>query len=254
MRVETRIAEQTADLTDKGKTLQQTEAILGETQDSRRPSEQTHSTWQMSAGIVRTQPTIVAALQTARRQRHRPTASRGRGKVAENLQMSARDRYQAHCSPAQNLCPKKPRPHKPSLVPGAIEHAQIINRTSAQRKHQAVSSFHPRSTTACNTKIRNRSTRQVLVNLLPVIIDAMLWPKQSHAKSLVRQIARSVLKSRDHGPVCRVQYLCGNIIEPTVFTDGRELGGDLTISTIVEEGYGSTLSATTQRMVAHIFT
>lgn len=243
--LETRIAEQTADLTDKVKTLQQTEAILRETQDSAVQAGKLAVLGQMSAGISHELNQPLAALQTFA---DNATALLSRGRyeeVAENLQMISTliDRTGRIVRQLKTFARKEASTPQAVTVASAIEHAQIIVEPRRKETSSCIV-IHPFDHSLLATAEAGR-LEQVLVNLLRNGIDAMLGQSEPCLEVTVRQANDTIcIEVRDHGPGLPEEVL-HHLFEPFYTTKpaGEGLGLGLAISLTIVEGYGGTLSA-----------
>jgi two-component system, NtrC family, C4-dicarboxylate transport sensor histidine kinase DctB len=243
--LESRIAERTADLTEKVAALEQTEAILRATQDTAVQAGKLAVLGQMSAGISHELNQPLAALQTFADNASALLARGRHDEVAENLQMISTlvERTGRIVRQLKAFARKEAPTPQAVTVAAAVEHALIIveprrRETAARIK---VSPFRQ------NLLVMAEAGRleQVLVNLLRNGLDAMLGQPEPVVEVSVACREGSVrIEIRDHGPGLPEEVLC-HLFEPFYTTKpaGDGLGLGLAISLTIVESYGGTLQA-----------
>ncbi len=243
--LESRIAERTADLTDKVAALQQTEAILRETQDTAVQAGRLAVLGQMSAGISHELNQPLAALQTFADNASALLARGRHEEVAENLHMISTliERTGRIVRQLKAFARKESPAPQAVTVAAAIEHALIIveprrRETAARIK---VSPFKQ----SLLVMAEAGRLEQVLVNLLRNGLDAMLGQPEPVVEVSVTGRQGSVcIEVRDHGPGLPDEVL-SHLFEPFYTTKpaGDGLGLGLAISLTIVESYGGTLQA-----------
>lgn len=243
--LESRIAERTADLTDKVAALEQTEAILRQTQDTAVQAGKLAVLGQMSAGISHELNQPLAALHTFADNAAALLARGRHDEVAENLQMISTliDRTGRIVRQLKAFARKEAPTPQPVTVAAAIEHALLIveprrRETSARI---AVAPFDP----GLLVMAEAGRLEQVLVNLLRNGLDARLGDAEPALDVSVQAAAGSVrIAVRDHGPGLPDEVR-RHLFEPfyTTKPGGEGLGLGLAISLAIVESYGGTLQA-----------
>ena len=243
--LESRIAERTADLTDKIATLQRTEAILSETRDAAVQAGKLAVLGQMSAGISHELNQPLAALQTFA---DNASALLARGRlpeVAENLQMISElvDRTGRIVRQLKTFARKESATPQAVTVASAIEHALMI--VEPRRRETAARIVVAPFDKSLLAMAEAGRLEQVLINLLRNGLDAMSGQPEARLEiSAEFSVDRINLEIRDHGPGLPEEAL-RHLFEPFYTTKpaGEGLGLGLAISLTIVESYGGTLSA-----------
>lgn len=243
--LEQRIAERTADLTDKIADLERTEAILRETRDAAVQAGKLATLGQMSAGISHELNQPLAALQTFA-DNARALLERGRqAEAVENLQTISELVARAGRIVRQLKAFARKEAPTPGPVPvaAAVEHALTIvePRRRELDARIVVGDLEPGLAVTAEAG----RLEQVLVNLLRNGLDAMHgFPAPRLDIAARRSDGRVVLQVRDHGPGLADEAL-GHLFEAFYTTKpvGEGLGLGLAISRTIVESYGGTLGA-----------
>lgn len=243
--LENRIAERTADLTEKIAALQRTEAILHETRDNAVQAGKLAVLGQLSAGISHELNQPLAALQTFADNAAALLARGRHAEVAENLQMISDlvGRTGRIVRQLKSFARREADTPQAVNVAATIEHALLIvePRRREIAAQIAVTPFAPElSVTAEAGRLE-----QVLVNLLLNALDAMQDRPEPRVEMQVRdETGQVVIEVRDHGPGIP-DDVRGHLFEPFYTTKpaGAGLGLGLAISLTIVESYGGTLAA-----------
>ncbi|KAB2924791.1 MAG: sensor histidine kinase [Dechloromonas sp.] len=243
--LESRIAERTADLTEKIAALQRTEAILHETRDNAVQAGKLAVLGQLSAGISHELNQPLAALQTFADNAAALLARGRHAEVAENLQMISElvGRTGRIVRQLKSFARREADTPQAVNVAATIEHALLIvePRRREIAAQIAVAPFAPElSVTAEAGRLE-----QVLVNLLLNALDAMHDRPEARVDVQVRDATgQVVIEVRDHGPGIPDEVR-GHLFEPFYTTKpaGAGLGLGLAISLTIVESYGGTLAA-----------
>jgi two-component system C4-dicarboxylate transport sensor histidine kinase DctB len=243
--LENRIAERTADLTEKIAALQRTEAILHETRDNAVQAGKLAVLGQLSAGISHELNQPLAALQTFADNAAALLARGRHAEVAENLQMISDlvGRTGRIVRQLKSFARREADTPQAVNVAATIEHALLIvePRRREIAAQIAVAPFAPElSVTAEAGRLE-----QVLVNLLLNALDAMHDRPDARVEVAVRDATgQVVIEVRDHGPGIP-DDVRGHLFEPFYTTKpaGAGLGLGLAISLTIVESYGGTLGA-----------
>ncbi|PKO34983.1 MAG: sensor histidine kinase [Betaproteobacteria bacterium HGW-Betaproteobacteria-7] len=243
--LESRIAERTADLTEKIGALQRTEAILHETRDNAVQAGKLAVLGQLSAGISHELNQPLAALQTFA---DNATALLARGRhaeVADNLQMISElvGRTGRIVRQLKSFARREADTPQAVNIASTIEHALLIvePRRREIAAQIAVAPFAPALTVIAEAG----RLEQVLVNLLLNALDAMHDRPEPRIEVGVRdETGQVVIEVRDHGPGIP-DDVRGHLFEPFYTTKpaGAGLGLGLAISLTIVESYGGTLAA-----------
>lgn len=243
--LESRIAERTADLTEKIAALQRTEAILHETRDNAVQAGKLAVLGQLSAGISHELNQPLAALQTFADNAAALLARGRHAEVAENLQMISElvGRTGRIVRQLKSFARREADTPQAVNVAATIEHALLIvePRRREIAAQIAVAPFAPGLTVIAEAG----RLEQVLVNLLLNALDAMHDRPEARVDVQVRDATgQVVIEVRDHGPGIPDEVR-GHLFEPFYTTKpaGAGLGLGLAISLTIVESYGGTLAA-----------
>jgi two-component system C4-dicarboxylate transport sensor histidine kinase DctB len=243
--LESRIAERTADLTEKIAALQRTEAILHETRDNAVQAGKLAVLGQLSAGISHELNQPLAALQTFADNASALLARGRHAEVAENLQMISDlvGRTGRIVRQLKSFARREADTPQAVNVADTIEHALLI--VEPRRRETAaqitVAPFAPALTVTAEAG----RLEQVLVNLLLNALDAMHGQPEARVDVQVSDDSGQVaIEVRDHGPGIP-DDVRGHLFEPFYTTKpaGAGLGLGLAISLTIVESYGGTLAA-----------
>ena len=253
--LESRIAERTADLTDKIAALQRTEAILHEARDNAMQAGKLAVLGQLSAGISHELNQPLAALQTFA-DNAAALLARGRyDEVAENLQMISElvGRTGRIVRQLKSFARREVDTPQAVDIATTIEHALLI--VEPRRRETAaeitVAPFTPDLTVIAEAG----RLEQVLVNLLLNALDAMRDRPEARVEVSVRSTSGLVtINVRDHG-IGIPDDVRGHLFEPFYTTKPASagLGLGLAISLSIVESYGGTLSAHNARDGGAVF-
>lgn len=246
--LEQRIAERTADLTDKIATLERTEAILRETRDAAVQAGKLATLGQMSAGISHELNQPLAALQTFA-DNARALLLRGRhAEAAENLETISDlvGRAGRIVRQLKAFARKEAATPQAVTVASAIDHALTI----VEPRRREIGARIVVGELAPGLAVIAEAGRleQVLVNLVRNGLDAMSGEPASIPSCLEieagRDGGRVAIRVRDHGPGLADEAL-RHLFEPFYTTKpvGEGLGLGLAISLTIVESFGGTLSA-----------
>jgi two-component system C4-dicarboxylate transport sensor histidine kinase DctB len=243
--LESRIAERTADLTEKIAALQRTEAILHETRDNAVQAGKLAVLGQLSAGISHELNQPLAALQTFADNAAALLARGRHDEVAENLQMISDlvGRTGRIVRQLKSFARREVDTPQAVNVADTIEHALLIvePRRREIAAQIAITPFAPALTVTAEAG----RLEQVLVNLLLNALDAMHDKPEPRVEVAVRaETGQVVIEVRDHGPGIPDEVR-GHLFEPFYTTKpaGAGLGLGLAISLTIVESYGGTLAA-----------
>jgi two-component system C4-dicarboxylate transport sensor histidine kinase DctB len=243
--LESRIAERTADLTDKIAALERTEAILHETRDNAVQAGKLAVLGQLSAGISHELNQPLAALQTFADNAAALLARGRHAEVADNLQMISElvGRTGRIVRQLKSFARREADTPQAVNVAATIEHALLIvePRRRESAAQIAVAPFAPALTVIAEAG----RLEQVLVNLLLNALDAMHDQPAPRVEVAVRAASgQVVIDVRDHGPGIPDEVR-GHLFEPFYTTKpaGAGLGLGLAISLTIVESYGGTLTA-----------
>ncbi len=241
--LEQRIAERTADLTEKIAELQRTEAILHETRDAAVQAGKLAVLGQLSAGISHELNQPLAALQTFADNASALLARGRHAEVAENLQMIGEliGRTGRIVRQLKTFARKEAATPQPVTVATAIEHALLLVEPR-RRESGAVITVAGNDDRPCVIAEAGR-LEQVLVNLMLNGLDAMRDQAGPHLEITVsRDHGMIRLSVRDHGPGI-AEEVRNHLFEPFYTTKpaGEGLGLGLAISLAIIESYGGTL-------------
>ena len=241
--LEQRIAERTADLTDKIAELQRTEAILHETRDAAVQAGKLAVLGQLSAGISHELNQPLAALQTFADNASALLARGRHEEVAENLQMIGElvGRTGRIVRQLKTFARKEAATPQPVSVASAIEHALLL--VEPRRRDTAASIEVSQKDPDLNVVAEAGRLEQVLVNLMLNGLDAMHGqPAPRLEITVARSAAQVRLSVRDHGPGI-ADEVRSHLFEPFYTTKpaGEGLGLGLAISLAIVESYGGTL-------------
>lgn len=243
--LEQRIAERTADLTDRLAALKRTEAILRETRDSAVQAGKLAVLGQMSAGISHELNQPLAALHTLS---DNAAALIDRGRIEEareNLVLISQTigRTGRIIAQLKAFARKMPAEKAPVSVRDAIEHALLIveprrREIGARIEVQPM----PDGLSVLAEVVR---IEQVLVNLIRNGLDAMAGQLDPQLVIAAAEAdGRMRIAIRDHGPGIPADVL-PHLFEPFYTTKpvGEGLGLGLAISLAIVEGFGGRLEA-----------
>ena len=243
--LENRIAERTADLTEKIAALERTEAILHETRDNAVQAGKLAVLGQLSAGISHELNQPLAALQTFADNAAALLARGRHAEVGENLQMISElvGRTGRIVRQLKSFARREADTPQAVNVAATIEHALLIvePRRRESAAQIAVAPFAPALTVIAEAG----RLEQVLVNLLLNALDAMHDRPAPRVEVAVRAASgQVVIDVRDHGPGIPDEVR-GHLFEPFYTTKpaGAGLGLGLAISLTIVESYGGTLAA-----------
>ncbi len=241
--LEQRIAERTADLTDKIAELQRTESILHETRDAAVQAGKLAVLGQLSAGISHELNQPLAALQTFADNASALLARGRHAEVAENLQMIGEliGRTGRIVRQLKSFARKEAATPQAVTVATAIEHALLLVEPR-RRDSATVITVSGADPGLCVIAEAGR-LEQVLVNLMLNGLDAMHGqPTPRLEIAVARQAGVVCLSVRDHGPGI-AEEVRNHLFEPFYTTKpaGEGLGLGLAISLAIIESYGGTL-------------
>jgi two-component system C4-dicarboxylate transport sensor histidine kinase DctB len=245
--LETRIAERTADLTDKIAALERTEAILRETRDAAVQAGKLATLGQMAVGISHELNQPLAALHSFA-DNARAFLARGQTEaVADNLATISElvERAGRIVGQLKSFARKEAATPTAVSVAAAIDHALTI--VEPRRRELAAQIVVAPLPPGLQVLAEAGRLEQVLVNLLRNGLDAMQGqPSPVLEISAVAEAGSGsvTLRVRDHGPGLAPEVL-GHLFEPFYTTKpvGEGLGLGLAISLTIVESYGGSLTA-----------
>ncbi len=243
--LEQRIAERTADLTDKIAALQQAEAILHQTRDAAVQAGKLAVLGQLSAGISHELNQPLAALQTFA-DNALALLDRGRhAEVAENLAMISDliERTGRIVRQLKTFSRKESATPQTVLLASAFEHALLL--VEPRRRASGASIQLNQANPELRVLAEGGRLEQVLVNLLLNGLDAMQGKTSPCLEiSAERKDATVSIRIRDHGTGIDDEVR-SHLFEPFYTTKpaSEGLGLGLAISLTIVESYGGTLRA-----------
>lgn len=241
--LEQRIAERTADLTDKIAALQRTEAILHETRDAAVQAGKLAVLGQLSAGISHELNQPLAALQTFADNATALLARGRHGEVAENLEMISAliERTGRIVRQLKTFARKEAATPQAVTIATAIEHALML--VEPRRRDTGARISVSQDDPALLVVAEAGRLEQVLVNLLLNGLDAMHGQPAPQLEILAGRDGRNVrISIRDHGTGI-ADEVRSHLFEPFYTTKAASegLGLGLAISLTIVESYGGTL-------------
>jgi len=241
--LEQRIAERTADLTDKIAELQRTEAILHETRDTAVQAGKLAVLGQLSAGISHELNQPLAALQTFADNAAALLARGRHEEVGENLQMIREliGRTGRIVRQLKTFARKEAATPQAVTIATAIEHALLL--VESRRRDYGARIEVTQDDPGLGVVAEAGRLEQVLVNLLLNGLDAMHGQPAPRLEIAVDRLGAHVrLSVRDHGPGI-ADEVRNHLFEPFYTTKpaSEGLGLGLAISLAIVESYGGTL-------------
>lgn len=241
--LEQRIAERTADLTDKIAALQRTEAILHETRDAAVQAGKLAVLGQLSAGISHELNQPLAALQTFADNATALLARGRHGEVAENLEMISAliERTGRIVRQLKTFARKEAATPQAVTIATAIEHALML--VEPRRRETGARISVSQDDPALLVVAEAGRLEQVLVNLLLNGLDAMHGQPAPQLEILAGRDGHNVrISIRDHGTGI-ADEVRSHLFEPfyTTKSASEGLGLGLAISLTIVESYGGTL-------------
>lgn len=241
--LEQRIAERTADLTDKIAALQRTEAILHETRDAAVQAGKLAVLGQLSAGISHELNQPLAALQTFADNATALLARGRHGEVAENLEMISAliERTGRIVRQLKTFARKEAATPQAVTIATAIEHALML--VEPRRRESGARISVSQDDPALLVVAEAGRLEQVLVNLLLNGLDAMHGQPAPQLEIAAGRDERNVrISIRDHGTGI-ADEVRSHLFEPfyTTKSASEGLGLGLAISLTIVESYGGTL-------------